>query len=133
VGDDDNWIPTDNDAGSNSTGACAHLTKGYLVKRYENVQVWGTMPLRCGYLDGSRGWGFAKMVAKGRWNPWYDGMIGATLQNPESIVYSGTSARYQSQWFPQCSPPYRFVVVTESRPYGSGRMGIITAYQQYTK
>ena len=74
------------------------------------------------------------MVEKGRWNPWYDGMIGATMQNPAEIVYDGTSVKYISQWFPQCNPPYKFVVVTESRDYGGvGRMGVITAYQNDNK
>jgi hypothetical protein len=45
-----------------------------------------------------------------------------------------TSARYESQWFPQCNPPYKFVVVTESKAYGGvGRRGIITAYEKYSQ
>jgi hypothetical protein len=118
----DDWLPppTENNGDDYGTGPCASLKRSYQVKRYEGVQVWGTMPLRCGYHDGAadRGLGFAKMVEKGRWNPWCDGMIGATIQNPADIKHSGTSVRYISQWFPQCNPPYKFVVVTESRDYG---------------
>ena len=47
------------------------------------------MPLRCGRWDGEAGWGYRKMAAKGRWNPWYDGMIGATLANPYDRTSTG--------------------------------------------
>jgi hypothetical protein len=90
----------------------------------------GAMPLRCGYYLEPAGWGFSKLVARGRWDPWWDGMIGATMQKPFETMYQGTSIRYKSEWFYQCNPIYRFVVIAENRTFGPGRMGVINAYQQ---
>lgn len=115
-----------------STGPCSLLPRHYNVKQYGAVAIHGTMPLRCGYFNGTKGFGFAKLSAKGRWDPWWDGMIGATLQNPQGgVVQDGTSFKYRTRWFYECTPVYRFIVVTDVRPYGPGRMGIITAYQQW--
>ena len=122
------------DPGS-SAGVCAGQNASHLVKRYYPV-AWGSgsVPLRCGRWDGSSGWGFRKLIAKGRWNPWYDGMIGATMHAPTSVTHEGTSTAFRTRWFTNCSPVYRFVVIVESRrtPQGVVR-GIITAYQEVRK
>jgi len=92
------------------------------------------VPLRCGRWDETKGWGYRKLVAKGRWNPWFDGMIGATLQAPTSVTQSGTATRFQTQWFTQCNPVYRFVVVVESKLTPQGVVtGVNNANQQFQK
>ncbi|MGA8995684.1 MAG: hypothetical protein WB441_15385 [Nocardioidaceae bacterium] len=71
------------------------------------------------------------MKAKNRWNTWWDGMIGATLQNPSNVVVEGTGKTYKTDWFYYCDPVYKFVVVTETSSYGDGKRGVITAYQKF--
>jgi hypothetical protein len=117
------------------SGVCSGQNQSHLVKRYYPV-AWGNghVPLRCGRWDGSSGWGYRKLLAKGRWNIWYDGMIGATMHAPTKVTHEGTSTAFRTQWFTNCSPVYRFVVIVESRrtPQGVAR-GIITAYQEVRK
>lgn len=114
------------------SGVCAGKGMSHLVKRYRPA-VWfgGSVPLRCGRWNGTRGWGYRKLVGKGRWNPWYDGMIGATLALPTSVVLQGTATIFTSKWFTQCSPVYRFVVIVEARLTSQGvTSGVINAYKQ---
>ena len=118
-----------------ASGVCAGQGMSHVVKRYYGV-AWGngTVPLRCGLWNASvqRGWGYRKLVAKGRWNVWWDGMIGATMQSPASVTQVGTSTTFKSKWFTNCSPVYRFIVVVESRPTPQGgATGINNAYQKF--
>jgi len=122
------------DAGS-SAGACTGEGMSHVVKRYRPV-AWGSgsVPLRCGLWNPARhrGWGYRKLVASGRWNLWWDGMIGATLQSPASVTHEGTSMTFKTKWFTNCSPVYRFVVVVESRPTPQGVVtGVNNAYQKF--
>lgn len=115
-----------------SAGACAGKGMSHVVKRYRPVG-WGTggVPLRCGRWNGTRGWGYRKLVAKGRWNPWFDGMIGATLVTPRSVSHQGSATIFKTKWFTQCTPVYRFVVVVESRLTPQGvPSGINNVYQR---
>ena len=116
-----------------SAGACASKGMSDLVKRYRPV-AWGngSVPLRCGRWNGTSGWGYRKLVAKGRWNPWFDGMIGMTLGLPTTVGQQGTATIFKSRWFTECSPVYRFVVVVEARPTPQGVIsGVNNAYQQF--
>lgn len=136
-GEDDTWA-SDVDANAvgptdPAGGPCSGATRGHVVKTYAGVAFEVTMPLRCGRWDGTSGWGWRKMVALGRWSSWYDGMIGATLQNPEGTSVNGTSRTYWTQWFRQCNPVYRFRVITETRSYGGGKMGVLNAYKEIQK
>jgi hypothetical protein len=58
-------------------------------------------------------------------------MIGATLQNPKVVDVQGTAKVYKTEWFEQCDPVYRLVVVTETSSYGDGKRGVITAYKKF--
>jgi hypothetical protein len=122
------------DAGS-SAGPCAGKGMSHVVRRYRPV-AWGdgSAPLRCGlWIPAThRGWGYPKLVANGRWNVWWDGMIGATLEAPVSVKHDGTSTTFKTKWFTNCSPVYRFVVVVESRPTPQGVVtGVNNAYQKF--
>jgi len=112
-------------------GPCAGETNGHRVKTYKGVREESTMPLRCGRWDSGSGWGKRKLDAKDRWSVWWDGMIGTTLQNPDDVVPAGTSKTYKSEWFEECNPEYRFIVVTETKTYGDGKQGVLNAYKQY--
>lgn len=136
LGEDDTWV-SDVDAnamgpadGAGTGGPCSGATRGHVVKTYVGVQFEVSLPLRCGRWDGTSGWGWRKLNALARWNSWYDGMIGATLQNPAGTSVNGTSRTYWTQWFTQCKPVYRFRVVTETRSYGGGKMGVLNAYKE---
>ena len=116
-----------------ASGVCAGQGMSHVVKRYHGV-AWGngTVPLRCGRWTGTGGWGYRKLVAKGRWNAWFDGMIGATLQMPTSVAQQNSATIFRTGWFTQCNPVYRFVVVVEARMTPQGVIsGINNAYQQY--
>lgn len=120
------------DPGS-SAGLCAGKGMSHVVKRYRPV-AWGngTVPLRCGRWNGTSGWGYRKLVAKGRWNVWFDGMIGATLESPTSVGQQGSATIFRTQWFTQCVPIYRFVVIVESRLTPQGVVsGVNNAYQDF--
>ncbi|MGI5352192.1 hypothetical protein ACQEU8_28970 [Streptomyces sp. CA-250714] len=102
------------------------------MKTYNGVEQESTMPLRCGRWDpDTGGWGKRKLDAKNRWDAWWDGMIGTTLQNPDDVDRAGTSKTYKSEWFEECNPEYRFIVVTETKQYGDGKQGVINAYKLY--
>jgi hypothetical protein len=38
-----------------------------------------------------------KLKANNRWNAWWDGMIGATLQNPKVVDVQGTAKVYKTE------------------------------------
>jgi hypothetical protein len=123
------------DPGGASASVCAGQSVSHVVRRYVGI-AWGnsTVPLRCGQWStaAQRGWGYRKLVAKGRWNPWWDGMIGATMQSPASVTTVGSSTTFKSRWFTQCVPIFRFVVVVESRPTPQGVVtGVNNAYQKF--
>ena len=132
--DDLNW-PNDSQPYARpvagGSGLCADKSRSYRVKTYQHVQGEGSMPLRCGRWSSGSGWGWLKLDAKNRWNVWFDGMIGATLQNPRKVEVQGTSKVYKTEWFEWCDPVYRFIVVVETSTYGDGKRGIITAYQKF--
>lgn len=110
---------------------CSNLDDSTRVKSYQQVNTLGKVPLRCGrYLNG-RGWGFRKLVAKGRWNIWFDSMIGATLQSPKKVRREGSAYVYRTRWFKECDPVYRFKVVVETRAKDGKKMGIVTAFQDF--
>jgi hypothetical protein len=79
------------------------------VKEDVGVEDLGAVPPRCGYYRPGRGadglgFGYRKLVAKGRWNSWSEGMIGATLENPAGIDVSvpGTKTYYSGR-FTDCN------------------------------
>lgn len=109
------------------TGPCAGKPNFERFKSYSSTI--GSIPLRCGRYDNGRGFGYRKMVARGRWNTWYDGMIGATLQKPDRVEREGTTVVMLSQYFAECTPPYRFKVVIQT----ANSKGIITAYADATE
>lgn len=134
--DDLLWIddsqPDDISVGTDGAGPCKDKAKGHKVKTHKYVQTEGKVPLRCGRYSAGSGWGWRKLKAKDRWNVWWDGMIGATMQSPLSFVeQQGTAKVFKTEWFEECDPVYRFVVVVETSRRGNGKMGIITAYQQW--
>lgn len=105
-------------------------------KRYASwTDAYGrNVPIRCGYWNGVRGWGVQKLKAKSRWNVWYRGMIGATLENPrDRWAQNPTTDIYVTRWFTECDPVYRFrVVVNTSRKSGhAGMMGVVNAYMEF--
>ena len=123
------------DPGSSGGGPCAGQGMSHVVKRYRPA-AWGngSVPLRCGlwFPAAQRGWGYRKLFAKGRWNVWWDGMIGATLAAPASVTHVGTSTTFRTKWFTNCSPVYRFVVIVEMRPTPQGVVtGVNNAYQKF--
>lgn len=92
------------------------------------------VPIRCGYWNGVKGWGVQKLKAKSRWNVWYRGMIGSTLENPrDRWAQNPTTDIYVTRWFTECDPVYRFrVVVNTSRKSGhTGMMGVVNAYMEF--
>jgi hypothetical protein len=101
-------------------------------KTYRSVATLGKVALRCGRYSNGRGWGYRKLVGTGRWNIWFDSMIGATLQSPKRIERDGTTYVFLTRWFKECDPVYRFRVVVQTRSYGTKKhMGIITTYQKF--
>ncbi|WP_461009361.1 hypothetical protein [Streptomyces capparidis] len=112
-------------------GPCDGETRGHRVKTYRYVQGENTMPLRCGHWTSGSGWGWRKLKTKDRWSTWWDGMIGATLQNPRDTRTQGTSKTYWTRWFEECNPVYRFKVLTETKTYGDGKQGVLNAYLEY--
>lgn len=111
---------------------CAGEPMRHVVKRYRYVQGLRPVPLRCGHFTNGQGWGYRKFRALGRWNPWFDGMIGSTLQSPHHVDPQGSARVYFTRWFVECTPDYRFKVVVETRHLpGGGRHGVMTAYKDF--
>ena len=78
-------------------------------------------------------WGLAKLQGQGRWNTWFEGMIGATLEAPKSHwAQKPTTDIYVTKWQTSCDPVYRFRVVvnTTRRPGQKFMMGVVNAYQE---
>lgn len=121
--------------GGGGGGPCTGQVAGHVVKNYSARNYAGMAVLRCGrwFANTRSGWGFRKLVALGRWNTWFDGMIGATLENPDHTVMQGNTEVFFTQWFTQCTPEYRFKVVVSYNGFnGSPNMqGIITAYKEF--
>jgi hypothetical protein len=111
-------------------GPCADRHRWHAVRHYHATGL-GSVALRCGKWEPPKGWGYRKLVAKGRWNTWYDGMIGAVLETGE-MEHQGAGLVYRSPWFTYCNPDYRFVVLVDTRTFGHDRArGVITAYKQF--
>lgn len=75
-----------------------------------------------------------KLKAKGRWNIWFEDMIGATLENPAGHwAQNATTDIYVTAWQTDCNPVYRFrVVVNTTKKSGKKyMMGVVNAYQEY--
>lgn len=92
-----------------------------------------SVPLRCGYWDGVKGWGVVKLKAKGRWNAWYQGMIGATLEHPvDHWAQNATTDIYVTGYQWACTPVYRFRVVVNTTTKDGKRymMGVVNAYKE---
>lgn len=91
-----------------------------------------TVPLRCGYWNGVKGWGVMKLKAKGRWNVWYRDMIGATLEAPSKHwAQNATTDIYVTGWQTNCKPQYRFrVVVNHTHQGRKYMMGVVNAYKE---
>lgn len=113
------------------TDPCLDQDASKRVKTYRQVISLGKVPLRCGQCVNGRGWGLRKLVAKARWNIWFDSMIGATLQSPKKVRHEGTAYVYRTRWFTECDPVYRFKVVVETRAKDGKKMGIVTAFQDF--
>jgi hypothetical protein len=118
-----------------SADPCAGQNMSHLVTTYSPA-AWGDghVPLRCGSWNANtqRGWGYRKLVAKGRWNVWFDGMIRVTLATPTRLTQAGFSTRFYTAWFNNCDPQYRFVVVVEARNTPHGVVtGVNNAYQDF--
>ena len=104
------------------------------IKRYYQTKA-GKVPLRCGFHNHAkdRGFGVRHLEARGRYNVWHQGMIGATLATPKSIKREGTTFVYRTKYFTDCDPVYRFKVIVQTKNVGGTRLmrGVITAYQEW--
>jgi hypothetical protein len=113
-------------------GPCAGRDAWHPIRRYHATGL-GRIRLRCGRYDGRGRWGYHKLVAKNRWNPWYQGMIGAVLESGE-FEHQGSSVLYRSEWFIYCKRPYRFIVLVDTRTFGRKHSrGVVNAYEKFRK
>ncbi len=118
-----------------AAGACGDRSLNS-IKRYYPTKA-GKVPLRCGFHnhEENKGFGVRHLEARGRYNVWFRGMIGATLESPASIKREGTTFIYRTKYFTNCDPVYRFKVVVQTKNIGGTRLmrGVITAYQEKRK
>lgn len=82
--------------------------------------------------DGSPTWGYQHLVKNGRWNPWFDGMMGVTVSKPNQVTADGTT-QVRILKIRNCPQPYNFRVVIQKSGTKKHNVqkGIITAYQQF--
>lgn len=115
-----------------ASGACGDRSMNS-IKRYYPTKA-GRVPLRCGFHNHTKnkGFGVRHLEARGRYNIWYQGMIGATLASPASIKSDGTTFVYRTEYFTDCDPVYRFKVIVQTKNVGGTRLmrGVITAYKE---
>lgn len=115
-----------------AAGACGDRSMNS-IKRYYATKA-GKVPLRCGFHNHAKnkGFGVRHLEARGRYNVWYQGMIGATLATPGSIERDGTTFVYRTKYFTDCDPVYRFKVIVQTKNIGGTRLmrGVITAYKE---
>ena len=104
------------------------------IKRYYSTKA-GKVPLRCGFQNHrkNKGFGVRHLEARGRYNVWYQGMIGATLASPASIKRDRTTFVYRTRFFTECDPVYRFKVIVQTDNIGRTKLmrGVITAYKEW--
>lgn len=119
-------------APAEAAGACADRSMNS-IKRYYDTRA-GKVPLRCGFHNyaKNKGFGVRHLEARGRYNVWYRGMIGATLGNPLTITREGTTFIYRTNYFEDCDPVYRFKVIVQTKNVGGTKLmrGVITAYKE---
>lgn len=115
-----------------AAGACGDRSMNS-IKRYYETRA-GRVPLRCGFHNfaKNKGFGVRHLEARGRYNVWYQGMIGATLAAPASIRRNDTTFVYRTKYFTECDPVYRFKVIVQTKNVGGTRLmrGVITAYKE---
>lgn len=110
-------------ASTPSKDACNGKPKEHILKTY-TVRTYPPVPLRCGTVEG---FGFNKLVAKGRWSSEFDEKIQETLLRGQEVQKSGTSHTFALGDLPPC--PGHFRVVIEYKLYDSpGFQGVINAY-----
>lgn len=117
---------------ADASGACGDRSLNS-IKRYYPTKA-GKVPLRCGFHHHkkNKGFGVRHLEARGRYNVWYQGMMGATLASPASIKRDGTTFIYRTKYFTDCDPVYRFKVIVQTDNIGGTKLmrGIITAYKE---
>ena len=83
---------------------------------------------------GSKKWGYDHLVKNGRWNPWFDGMMGVTVAHPNEIKEDPPSTQVRVLKIRNCPKPYNFRVVIQKKGHDTDpniQKGIITAYQEF--
>lgn len=119
-------------APAQAAGACGDRSLNS-IKRYYPTKA-GRIPLRCGFQNHAKNkeFGVRHLEARGRYNVWHQGMIGATLATLASIEREGTTFVYRSKYFTDCDPVYRYKVIVQTKRIGGTKLmrGVITAYKE---
>jgi len=85
---------------------------------------------------GNKAFGYEHLVKNGRWNPWFDGMMGVTVRHPNAMKAEPPSTQLRFLKIRNCPQPYNFKVVIQekgSKTHPNEQKGIITAVQEFLK